>query len=202
MRESKLCLLVRGFRVGVVLTGFFLVAIQPRVSAEVPPLSAEQQRSRAKTIVVGDICKVETHEKMNDWNSVDTVYELDIKVVACEKGACREGEMLHARCWRMKAREIGTVGATGQWYVPQPDQRVRAYLDGDGLLTPNGLDLLVNKQAGANPFEARGANLANTSWYASPSLGIALGVLVVIFALGFVTGWFWTQRRYGYTPKD
>jgi len=168
-------------KLAVVLTALGLSPDQVR--AEVPPLDNKAQKERATDIIIGDVRKVETIERTAKDGS-DTVYRFEISVVASEKGErWRKGDRLEATCWKIKMRPAAWTGETGQWFIPKPGQRIRAYLHGQDLLSPNGCDVVIAHQLdlqdlGSEPAEAK----SDSAWL------MALIAGGVCLAGGFVTG--------------
>ena len=159
------------------------------LSAEVPPLDSAAQKASATDIVIGDVRKVEASETAVR-DGLDTVYRLEINVVASEKGQrWRKGDTLTATCWRIKARPDPWAGPTGQWFIPDPGERIRAYLDGQDLISPNGIDVVIAHQVVPDSGGEKAEGGRQNSWPTAILAG------VVCLAAGFAAGRWYAMNR-------
>jgi hypothetical protein len=116
------------------------------VLAAVPPLSEERLQADSSLIVTGRISKVTTTTR-DVGNGRDTIYHVEIEVVAVEKGDAECGQTIKAQTWEPDRRPDGWVGPQGQNVTPKAGLSVRCYLRGSSqegyhFLVPNGLELL------------------------------------------------------------
>jgi len=117
------------------------------VHAEVPLLPRVEQQRLAQHIVTGQVRHVYTTEKASHKNHVDTLFAVEVIVNAVEKGeAIKPRQVIFVRTWRMKKRERGWAGPSGQATIPKPGQNVKLYLTGGNgshnALSPNGIEIV------------------------------------------------------------
>jgi hypothetical protein len=167
-----------------------------QVRAEVPPLDSQAQKASATDIVIGDVRKVQASERPAP-DGLDTVYHLEIRVVAPEKGErWRKGDTLTASCWRIKARPDSWEGPSGQWFIPRAGARIRAYLNGQDLLSPNGIDVVI-----AHPFDLPESGREQAQGGRQDSWPPAILAGCVCLAVGFAAGrWCGPKRSQSNVP--
>jgi hypothetical protein len=123
--------------------------------AAVPPRKAEELRSDATDIVVGEVRFVYAGDAKVE-HGTDTRYCIELAVTTVEKSPADKtatappttapaSKLLYARCWTPAKRPAGWAGPQGQNLIPKPGQRIRLYLtrEADGgfdVLEPNGVE--------------------------------------------------------------
>jgi hypothetical protein len=123
-------------------------------AAELPPRGPEALRAESTHVVTAEVRAVHASERAQPERPgfVDTLYTLELAVLAVEKGAGpRAGGVVRVRAWRAKARPAGWAGPGGQSVIPTVGERVRAFLRAERegeleLLIPNGLERLPSSR--------------------------------------------------------
>ena len=123
--------------------------------AAVPPRKAEELRTDATDIVLGEVRFVYAAEAKVE-HGTDTRYCIEFAVTTVEKSPADKRatapatapapKLIYARCWTPAKRPAGWAGPQGQNVVPKSGQRVRLYLTrgsdgGFDVLEPNGVEL-------------------------------------------------------------
>jgi hypothetical protein len=170
----------------MIVTWTVLVGCQVvgQAKAEVPPFEPEALKREATDIVIGDVRKVDATDQVTSPGHVDILYDLEIQVISCEKGdRWHRGDTAHAKCWHLKIRPNAWAGPTGQWYVPKPGQRIRAYLNGQNLISPNGIDIIIAHQFDLH--DSSGEDAERKPAFSWPIIVLAGGIsLLTGFAAG------------------
>jgi hypothetical protein len=143
---------------GTVAALFVLTVTTAR--GERPALSPEEQKAEATHIVTGVVTAVYSREvetTLYGKGTLETHYLLEIEVRGIEKGGgIDKGDVVYARCWRLKKRGEGGVvpGPSGHSDIPKEGEQVRAFLakgkygptgqadNGSTLVYPNGIEKL------------------------------------------------------------
>jgi hypothetical protein len=133
------------------------------VRAERVPLSPEQQKAEATHIVTGVVKAIYSREvetTLYGKGTLETHYLLEIEVDVVEKGGgIGKGDIVYARCWRLKKRGAsGPVpGPSGHFDIPKAGEQIRAFLakgkygptgqadNGSTVVYPNGIEKLKAK---------------------------------------------------------
>lgn len=125
--------------------------------AEIPPLDERRRLDWADAVVTGTVKNLYARDEDKGNDMVDLIVAIEIAVDKVEKpGKAEPPKLVYARTYKAKKRPKNMVGPGGQYRVPQPGERVRAFLraDEDGgfsLLLPNGVDVLKDGAGGKTP---------------------------------------------------
>ena len=147
--------------IGTLAALFVLTATMVR--AERPALSPEEQKAEATHIVTGVVTAIYSREvetTLYGKGTLETHYLLEIEVRGVEQGGgIDKGDIVYARCWRLKKRGEGAPvpGPSGHSDIPKEGEQVRAFLakgkygptgqadNGSTLVYPNGIEKLKAK---------------------------------------------------------